>query len=77
MNDGSRKVPAQPNGREMTPAELADDVVAIVKKIANLHGMVTTCVNGRLCHSASCSVSGCLFYIAGGAKSAGAVFIFH
>ena len=36
------QVPAEPDGGEMAPAQLAHDMVSIVKEIANFHRMVTT-----------------------------------
>jgi hypothetical protein len=37
-----RQIPAQPDGRKVAPAELAHNVVAVVKQVANFDRVVTT-----------------------------------
>lgn len=37
------EVPAEPHCGEVTPAQLADDVVTVVEEIANLHRMISAC----------------------------------
>ena len=39
----SRQIPAQPNGREVTPSEFSDYVISIVEEVANLHWVVSSC----------------------------------
>ena len=38
----SRQIPAQPNGREVTPSEFSDYVISIVEEVANLHWVVSS-----------------------------------
>ena len=39
----SRQIPAQPNGREVTPSEFSDYVISVVEEVANLHWVVSSC----------------------------------
>ena len=43
----SRQIPAQPNGREVTPSEFSDYVISIVEEVANLHWVVSSCKRER------------------------------
>ena len=43
----SRQIPAQPNGREVTPSEFSDYVISIVEEVANLHWVVSSCKRVR------------------------------
>ena len=41
------EVPAQPDGREVSPAQLAHDMVLVEEQVTYLHRMVSTCNTQR------------------------------
>jgi hypothetical protein len=39
------QIPAQPHSGKVSPSELSNDMVAVVKQIANFHWVVAACQN--------------------------------